>query len=616
MGRTGDEGEDLARRVAALERTVERLERRIASFEPRTGPEQPSSHERDAPDRQAPVFPEAPAPSGAWPPGTPVSAPRRGSPAIGEPTARPATLPVLTGDPGQWVNRLGIALLLLGAAFGFKYSIDRGWIGPAVRVAAGLGLGALLLAASVVVRTMRPGLSRVLAGGGIACGYLSIFAAFRLYELVSHPVAFAAMSAVTVLAFVVAVTSDDAMAATVATIGGLATPILLHTGGGNASGLVGYTCLVVAGAGAVFTKSGWRVVLWTATFGGWMLLVIAAEDLSPHGGFQAAAVQLGIVFVALATWWLAVLREMLAAEDPQRWRPTTAGLRMAVTLLPVDPPRQPWSAQPHQLALATPLVVLLASGWNWELSKVESGWTALVVAGAWSVGALHLGRLALAPARGLAVTHAMGAAVMVALAIALLLTDDAERIGLALEALAVVVAASRLREPHVARLGHLLFAVVGLLTFARIVGDIEAGASGVHAAEVADLVVVAALGAAARFAGASARSLYFVAAEAGLLVWLVRVLGPLDNGAAWVTAAWFTNAVALVVAGLRTDHGAVRRAGAAVMALTMGKLFVLDLATVDAGWRIVIFLVFGAVLLGLGYAFPTLWKHGPAEPPR
>jgi uncharacterized membrane protein len=98
-------------------------------------------------------------------------------------------------------------------------------------------------------------------------------------------------------------------------------------------------------------------------------------------------------------------------------------------------------------------------------------------------------------------------------------------------------------------------------------------------------------------------------------MWLVRVLDPRPNGAALVTAAWFLDAVALVVAGLRGGSRTVRTAGAAVMALTMGKLFVFDMSEVDAGWRIVVFLAFGAVLLALGYAFPSLWRD-EASPER
>ena len=43
-----------------------------------------------------------------------------------------------------WLNKIGIGLLLLGVAFLFKYSIDQGWITPAVRVGFGLAIGIIL----------------------------------------------------------------------------------------------------------------------------------------------------------------------------------------------------------------------------------------------------------------------------------------------------------------------------------------------------------------------------------------------------------------------------------------------------------------------------------------
>ena len=118
-----------------------------------------------------------------------------------------------------------------------------------------------------------------------------------------------------------------------------------------------------------------------------------------------------------------------------------------------------------------------------------------------------------------------------------------------------------------------------------------------------------AMGFAARIQKTGPRDLYFLVAQSGLLIWLWRVLGCGDSSTVLVTAAWFTNAIVLVVAGLRSNSSIVRTAGAAVMTLTMTKLFIIDLAEADALWRVVIFLIFGVVLLGLGYAFPTLWRR-------
>lgn len=617
---------DLVDRVAALERTVASLERRVGVA---AAPDVVATTDRASADPATKEINYALPRSdhaGIATPGTatpasetsaiatrPIATRSTVISASTAPFSRPRpTLPMLSADPGQWVNRLGIALLLLGAAFGFKYSIDRGWIGPALRVLFGLSLGAVLLLMSGRVRQARRGLSRVLAGGGIACGYLSIFAAFHLYLLIPHGVAFVAMSLVTVAAFAVAVRSDDAMASVIGTIGGLATPVLLSSGSGNLAGLIVYACLVVTGAGAVFARRGWRVLLWTTALGGWMLFAAAAEGVARGAGSDAVAVQLGILFLALATWWLSVMREMLTVESPALWRPTTAGLGLSFES-PLSSRGGDWAQQHHQLTLGTPVLVLTLSAWTWKLDEAASGWIALSLAVGWCLAALHLRTIAFEQARHLATTHAMAAAVMVAFAMSFLLGDDASRVGLAAEALAVLVLASRSNDRQPALLGHLLLAIVSIQTFGRLGDNLGSGAPGLHSAEFADLAVVVALAAAASLQSVTeGRATYFVAFQAGLLLWLLRVLDPLANGAAYVTATWFLDAIVLVVAGLRRDSATLRKAGAAVMALTMAKLFVLDLATVDAGWRIVTFLGFGAVLLGLGYAFPALWKRDDA----
>nr|WP_281280665.1 DUF2339 domain-containing protein [Fodinibius saliphilus] len=44
----------------------------------------------------------------------------------------------------EWLNRIGIGLLLIGVAFLFKYSIDQGCLNPPIRSAIGLGVGMFL----------------------------------------------------------------------------------------------------------------------------------------------------------------------------------------------------------------------------------------------------------------------------------------------------------------------------------------------------------------------------------------------------------------------------------------------------------------------------------------
>lgn len=518
---------------------------------------------------------------------------------------RPA-LRVAPSDPGQWLGRLGIALLLLGVVFGFKYSIDRGWLGPAVRVASGLGLGVVLLVMGSRLRDARPGLSRLLSGGGLVCGYFSIYAAFQLYDLCSFAAAFAAMSLVTMTAFVLAVRDDEAVMATLGTAGGLATPFLLYAGEGGTQGLVLHTVVVVAGAAAIFAKCGWRVLLWTVVAGAWPVLHGAALVAHRSDGADALVVEAGLVVFAFCTWGLAVGRELLSAEDSVGWRPTRLGFGP-------EPPRRPgspdWTLQTHQLVLLVPLALLASSSVAWSLGETATGWLAFVLGAVAGGASLPLRERAGEVGARLAATHVLSAAVLFAFAMSFLLGPETRLVALSAEGLALHVLAHRTRDAAPALLGHLLFTFVFVGTFEHLSEGADHLAWSLGLAEFADLAVLAAFAAAAVVQRGEPRRLYAAAAQAGLLLWLLDILQGLPNGAACVTAAWFANAVVLVVAGLRRDDVTLRAAGAGVMALTMAKLFVFDLSKVDAGWRIVVFLGFGAVLLGLGYAFPSLWKR-------
>jgi uncharacterized membrane protein len=44
----------------------------------------------------------------------------------------------------------------------------------------------------------------------------------------------------------------------------------------------------------------------------------------------------------------------------------------------------------------------------------------------------------------------------------------------------------------------------------------------------------------------------------------------------------------------------------------VAKLFLVDLAKLQAIWRVLLFMGFGAAFLALSYYFPSLWKAKPS----
>jgi uncharacterized membrane protein len=130
----------------------------------------------------------------------------------------------------QWFNRIGILAILIGMAWFLKLAIDNHWIGPLGRVLIGLIVGGGLIGWSERFRVrgyVAFAYSLKAAGSGIL--YLSLWAAFSLYHLLPAGVAFAAMIAVTACNGFLAWVQDAELLGLYAIVGALSTPVLVST---------------------------------------------------------------------------------------------------------------------------------------------------------------------------------------------------------------------------------------------------------------------------------------------------------------------------------------------------------------------------------------------------
>lgn len=179
---------------------------------------------------------------------------------------------------GRWFNLIGTAAVILGVGFFLKLAFDQGWIGPTGRVMIGvvIGVGMLVGGDRLTSRGYRT-YSQGLFGGGIAILYLSIFAAFARYELISQVTAFGLMSLVTATAVLLAARYDALAIAILGLIGGFLTPVMLSTGRDNQTGLFTYIVLLDLGVLAVAYWKQWRslnyLAFWSTVLmsAGWYL---------------------------------------------------------------------------------------------------------------------------------------------------------------------------------------------------------------------------------------------------------------------------------------------------------------------------------------------------------
>ncbi len=614
-----------------------------------------------------------------------------------------------------WLNKIGIGLLLLGVAFLYLLSVERGWITPPVRLGFGLAIGASLLVLGLRVYEDRRAFAQVLLGGSTGAFYITGFAAYQLYALVSYPLAFTFMVAVTLLVYVFSLRQNEVPLSLVGALGGLGTPFLLYGDAGTLRGLVLYTCVILAGMAAVYFYKGWISLLVVSSAGAWLVFLVGYVSsfsfrIETPPLDDRFALQFGVTFAWLLFWLVPLAREALYGS--------IRGLAPA-----------------HVYAVTTPIVTLGFTGAIWKLSSFDLGWVTLSAAALYALAAIAL--RSIRRSGGLSYTHALVALLLLTLSLVLLLNGNALLFTLAAEAailhyvarqlsdrivpagahflffvaatwlgfrtatgvfaeleftgpfdahlavfnvpalidlavIALAFGASPVVMPnsairayrvlaHTAALGwlarellhltdddggtwvlvswalyaaglhllarrlpkwgttvgaHALSAIVALWLGTRLIGGPDMrglpGTAVFNLWGISDLAIVALLALTTLTIGPywpqRVANAYRLAVHVAFLAWLWRELSMLPGGDGWVTVAWGLYAVGLLIAGLRLDYASLARGGMVTLFVVVGKLFLVDLAEVEAIWRVLLFLGFGGLFLILSYYLRSLWQ--------
>ncbi len=174
----------------------------------------------------------------------------------------------LTG--GNTIVRAGLVILFVGLSFLARYAANAGLLPIELRltVIALFSLG--LLGFGFVKRDVKPAFALALQGAGVAALYLTVFAAFRLYDLMPAMMAFGFMITVCALGCALALLQNALILAAASFIGGFAVPLLLSTGQGSHIGLFSYYTMLNVAIAFIAYRRSWRVlnlIGFVATFG-------------------------------------------------------------------------------------------------------------------------------------------------------------------------------------------------------------------------------------------------------------------------------------------------------------------------------------------------------------
>lgn len=214
---------------------------------------------------------------------------------------------------GSWFARIGAFAIFLGAAFAFKYAVDRDLISPAARIAAGVLLGTLLIGWGEWARRKTwPLFAQAVAGGGVAIMYLAVWAGYQLYDLMSPGLALMFLAAVVVLGGALALRHDSMPLGIMAALGGFLNPLLVSTGRGSLTALNLYLLLLNAGIlGLAFYKR-WRGLTVLSMAATWLLVLGSLFDTTQPE--RIAALAFGAIFFLMFT--AALLARYLETQQP------------------------------------------------------------------------------------------------------------------------------------------------------------------------------------------------------------------------------------------------------------------------------------------------------------
>jgi len=201
----------------------------------------------------------------------------------------------------QWLGQrgflaVGVVAILVAVGYFLLLAFQRGWISPAVRSLGGAVLG--LGVAGFGWRLYQRGLSRygaALIGAGIGIDYLTAWAATRLYGFIPTASGALALAGLSALLAAIALLLDVQGLAAAAVVGGLLAPVLLGVGPGAGDLYLAYLGTMVLVMGGVAVSQQWRLTARLLAVGA-ALLLLASVD----GGASALGLALYGATVGLA----------------------------------------------------------------------------------------------------------------------------------------------------------------------------------------------------------------------------------------------------------------------------------------------------------------------------
>ena len=317
------------------------------------------------------------------------------------PTENPQWMKNLT-DVEWLTSRIGISLLLIGIVTMLFWLNDQLWVTDGIRLGTGYGAGAILLGLGLWLSEKRPSFGQLLAGGGIACGYMTTFWGSAFLETIPDLVALVIVFGVTMLAYGISVWKKQPALAFVGLLFGLACPFFIRPENASMVSYIAYTCVILLGPIAIYTTLSWNHLFMLTSTLGWIIMIgssVLVESSTRFTYDERLAVQGGIIFAYIGFGIVPVVKLVLerAKLDPaeilvERARNAAAETRRQGENGSGQPEQEAnaratnrfswpdWMPMPLPLIVVSPIVASVASLLLWPNIN-SSVWAAVMALG-------------------------------------------------------------------------------------------------------------------------------------------------------------------------------------------------------------------------------------------
>jgi len=597
------EFEQLLQQMRELTARVYRLEQSLGIQSAALRSEQrPQPHIEPSTDPPAQVLPRPQLPSS--PPRLPASMPER---------TMSNDLESRIGS--HWLNRVGIAAVLIGVSFFLDYAFENNWIGPSARVVIGLFAGIAVVLWSERFRKRGYSIfSYSLKAVGIGVLYLSLWASFQVYHLLPSNLVFAAMIVVTASTCALAIAQNAEVLAIFAIAGGFATPALLSTGENHEIVLFSYLALLDLAFLALTMMKPWRRISVLGFIGtliyyiGWYNNFYDRTQLVPT-----------LIFASLFFAMFAAASFLILRQNGDR----TISLGLAFA---------------NGVTYFLQGYVMLNA-----ISSTETAWFALLLATAYLLLVrIKVGASDAVAENSLRLMHVALAVGLFTVAIPIRLEAHAITVGWLVESAALLWVAGRLKSDLLNAfalgalalgVGRLLFwdnyhpmllifndrmavyavaiVVLGYAAFQNAGHEDEARKTAAAVALIA-LNVVALRGLSLEVADYYQRQMPATFGNYWSPSALLQRRSVLIARDFTYSALWMAYGAMLMLVGFWRASAFVRWLALVLIALTIVKVFIYDTSQLDHIYRIVSFVVLGALLLAISFAYQRRWLKLPS----